>query len=89
MNRPEKTAEVYTSNPFTNEKKFARVYCTGDIVCYLLNGNIQFVGRKDGQVKTRGFRIELKEIEAVIRELHRHQGCHGTGLQARLSTWHL
>ncbi len=68
LNRPEKTAEVYINNPFTDDKKYARVYRTGDIVRYLPDGNIQFVGRKDGQVKIRGFRIELKEVEAVIRE---------------------
>ena len=70
LNRPEKTAEVYISNPFVKEgeTKYARVYRTGDIVRYLPDGNIQFVGRRDGQVKIRGFRIELKEVEAVIRE---------------------
>ena len=68
LNRPEKTAEVYIANPFTDDKKYARVYRSGDIVRYLPGGNIQFVGRKDGQVKIRGFRIELKEVEAVIRE---------------------
>ena len=68
LNRPEKTAEAYISNPFTNERKYARIYKTGDIVRYLGDGNIQFVGRSDGQVKIRGFRIELKEVEAVIRE---------------------
>ena len=47
---------------------FSRVYRTGDIVRYLPDGNIQFVGRRDGQVKVRGFRIELKEVEAVIRQ---------------------
>jgi amino acid adenylation domain-containing protein len=68
LNRPEKTAEVFIGNPFTQETKYARVYRTGDIVRYLPDGNIQFVGRRDGQVKIRGFRIELKEVEAVIRE---------------------
>ena len=68
LNRPEKTAEVYIGNPFTTDKKYARVYRTGDIVRYLPSGNIQFVGRRDGQVKIRGFRIELKEVEGVIRE---------------------
>ena len=68
LNRPEKTAEVYISNPFTDEKKYAHVYRSGDIVRYLPDGNIEFVGRRDGQVKIRGFRIELKEVEAVIRD---------------------
>ena len=68
LNRPEKTAETYLTNPFTTDTKYSRVYRTGDIVRYLADGNIQFVGRRDGQVKIRGFRIELKEVEAVIRE---------------------
>ena len=68
LNRPEKTAEVYIDNPFTNDEKYARVYRSGDIVRYLPSGDIQFVGRRDGQVKIRGFRIELKEVESVIRE---------------------
>ena len=68
LNRPEKNAETYLKNPFSDDPKHARVYRTGDIVRYLPDGNIQFVGRKDGQVKIRGFRIELKEVEAVIRQ---------------------
>ena len=68
LNRPEKTAEVYIGNPFTDNNKYARVYRSGDIVRYLPSGDIQFVGRRDGQVKIRGFRIELKEVEGVIRE---------------------
>ena len=64
LNRPDKTAESFTSNPFGD----GRVYHSGDIVRYRQDGNIEFVGRKDGQVKIRGFRIELKEVEAVIRE---------------------
>ena len=68
LNRPEKTAEVYIPNLFTDDAKYARVYRSGDIVRYLPSGDIQFVGRRDGQVKIRGFRIELKEVEAIIRE---------------------
>lgn len=68
LNRPEKTAEVYVSNPFDDDTRYSRVYRTGDIVRYLHDGNVQFVGRKDGQVKIRGFRIEMKEVEAVIRQ---------------------
>ena len=68
LNRPEKTAETYIKNPFSDDPKHSRVYRTGDIVRYLPDGNIQFVGRKDGQVKIRGFRIEMKEVEAVIHQ---------------------
>ena len=68
LNRPEKTAEVYITNPFTTDEKYQHTYRTGDIVRFLPDGNIQFVGRRDGQVKIRGFRIELKEVESIIRE---------------------
>ena len=74
LNRPEKTAEVYITNPFVEgtdvagNRHYSRIYRTGDIVRMLPDGNVQFVGRRDGQVKIRGFRIELKEVEAVIRQ---------------------
>ena len=68
LNRPEKTAETYIRNPFSQAPGYERIYRTGDIVRYLPDGNVQFVGRKDGQVKIRGFRIEMKEVEAVIRQ---------------------
>lgn len=70
LNRPEKTAEVFIRNPFATEENelFMRAYRTGDIVRYRENGDIEFVGRRDQQVKIHGYRIELKEIEAVIRE---------------------
>ena len=79
LNRPEKTAEVFIDNPFTDEEKYRHVYRTGDIVRFLPDGNIQFVGRRDGQVKIRGFRIELKEVEAIIREF---QGIKDATVQA-------
>jgi amino acid adenylation domain-containing protein len=67
LNRPEKTSEVYTSNPYCNEIGYERMYHSGDIVRYLGDGNISFVGRRDAQVKIRGFRIELSEVEEIIR----------------------
>lgn len=67
LNLPEKTAEVFIANPFTTEPDYAKAYKTGDIVRYLPNGEIDFIGRHDSQVKVRGFRIELTEIEEVIR----------------------
>ena len=67
LNRPEKTAEVYSENPFCAHDDYRRMYHTGDIVRFLPDGNIQFIGRRDGQVKIRGFRIELTEVEEVIR----------------------
>ena len=67
LNRPEKTAEVFIRNPFDGGD-YANAYRTGDIVRFRTDGEIEFIGRRDGQVKIHGFRIELSEIEAVIRE---------------------
>lgn len=67
LNRPEKTQEVYTENPFCSREGYDRIYHTGDIVRFLPDGNVQFIGRRDGQVKIRGFRIELTEVEEIIR----------------------
>nr|AXN93615.1 PuwG [Anabaena sp. UHCC-0399] len=62
-NRPELTAEKFISSPFQEEKC---LYKTGDLARYLPDGNIEYLGRIDNQVKLRGFRIELGEIEAGI-----------------------
>lgn len=67
LNRPEKTAEAFGSNPF-DAGDYAPLYRTGDVVRYMHDGNIEFIGRRDGQVKIRGFRIELTEVEAVVRD---------------------
>ena len=68
LGRPEKTAEVFVDNPYTDDPLFKHMYRTGDIVRWRADGDIEFIGRKDMQVKIRGFRIELKEVESVIRE---------------------
>ena len=68
LNRPEKTAEVFIRSPFGAGADYGRVYRTGDMVRYRRDGNVEFVGRKDGQVKVGGFRIELSEVEVVLRE---------------------
>jgi len=65
MNRPELTAEKFIPDPFSKEKG-ARLYKTGDLCRYLPDGNIEYIGRTDFQVKIRGLRIELGEIEYVI-----------------------
>jgi amino acid adenylation domain-containing protein/non-ribosomal peptide synthase protein (TIGR01720 family) len=73
LNQPELTAEKFIINPFATakdrEKGQHKLYKTGDQVCWLPDGNIQFIGRNDAQVKIRGFRIELGEIENAISEL--------------------
>jgi len=65
LNRPDLTAEKFIPNPFSAEPG-TRLYKTGDLVRYLPDGTIEFLGRVDHQVKIRGFRIELGEIEAVL-----------------------
>ena len=67
LSRPDLTSECFFSNPFINDSK-ARLYKTGDLVRYRLDGNIEFLGRLDEQVKIRGYRIELGEIEAVLSQ---------------------
>ncbi|MCZ7672442.1 MAG: non-ribosomal peptide synthetase [Chloroflexi bacterium] len=68
LNRPELTAERFVTNPFS-AKPEARLYRTGDLVKYLPDGNIQFIGRTDFQLKVRGFRVELGEIESHLLAL--------------------
>jgi amino acid adenylation domain-containing protein len=64
-NRPELTAEKFIPNPFSDEPG-SRLYRTGDWGCYRPDGQIEFLGRIDDQVKVRGFRIELAEIETTL-----------------------
>ncbi len=63
LNRKEQTQEKFTEDPFV---KGERMYDTGDLAKWLPNGNIEFLGRKDKQIKLRGHRIELGEIESQI-----------------------
>ena len=66
-NRPELTAEKFTANRFSSVPG-ARLYRTGDRARYLADGNIEYLGRVDRQVKVRGVRIELEEIEAALAQ---------------------
>jgi tyrocidine synthetase-3 len=68
LDQPICTADKFIANPFVTQndavqRKNIRLYKTGDLGKYLLDGNIQFLGRADSQVKIRGFRIEISEIE--------------------------
>ncbi|MEH2314169.1 MAG: amino acid adenylation domain-containing protein [Nostoc sp.] len=65
LNRPELTAEKFISNPFSPNPK-SRLYKTGDLARYLPDGQIEYLGRIDYQIKLRGFRIELGEIETAL-----------------------
>ncbi len=68
LNRPEQTAKAFTKNPFCDEEGYEKVYHTGDVVRLMTDGSVQFIGRRDAQVKVRGFRIELTEVEEIIRK---------------------
>ncbi len=61
----ELTAEKFVRDPFSGEAG-ARLYCSGDLVRFLADGNIEFLGRIDDQVKLRGYRIELGEIQVTL-----------------------
>jgi amino acid adenylation domain-containing protein/non-ribosomal peptide synthase protein (TIGR01720 family) len=79
LNRPELTSDCFVSNPFGDQSDDC-LYKTGDLVRYLPDGNIEFLGRIDQQVKVRGFRIELGEIEAA---LHQHPAVEKAAVLAR------
>jgi amino acid adenylation domain-containing protein/non-ribosomal peptide synthase protein (TIGR01720 family) len=79
LNQPELTTEKFIANPFSNELGTC-LYRTGDLGRWHVDGNLEFLGRIDSQVKLRGFRIELGEIEAAV--------CSCPGVeQAIVSVW--
>lgn len=67
VNEPALTSEKFLPNPFSHEKG-ARLYKTGDLGRFWPDGNMEFLGRADSQVKVRGFRIELGEIETTLSQ---------------------
>jgi aspartate racemase len=67
LNRPELTAEKFIPNPFADGLS-ERLYRTGDMARRHPDGNIEFLGRGDHQVKIRGQRLELGEVESILRE---------------------
>lgn len=70
LNQPELTAQKFISDQFSPvPEEHPVLYRTGDLVCWLPDGNIEFLGRIDDQVKIRGYRIEPAEIEVVLGQL--------------------
>jgi amino acid adenylation domain-containing protein/non-ribosomal peptide synthase protein (TIGR01720 family) len=65
LRRDELTAEKFVPHPFRIDAA-KRLYRTGDLVCRRADGNLEFLGRIDNQIKIRGFRVELGEIEAAL-----------------------
>lgn len=68
LDRPDLTAERFLVDPFSGESG-GTMYRTGDMGRYLPDGNIEFRQRADNQIKIRGFRVELGEIEVAIADL--------------------
>ena len=66
LNRPELTEQRFIREPFVQDSE-ARMYRTGDLARYNADGTVDFLGRLDDQVKLRGHRVELGEIESVLR----------------------
>ncbi|WKL50106.1 amino acid adenylation domain-containing protein [Flavobacterium pectinovorum] len=73
LNRDDLTSERFIGNPFATDadksKGYDRLYKTGDLVRWLVDGNLEYIGRNDDQVKIRGYRIELGEIEHALSSI--------------------
>ncbi len=67
LNRPELDADRFIANPFTKAPG-ERLFRTGDLGRYLPDGNIEYLGRNDRQVKIHGYRVELDEIERTLKD---------------------
>lgn len=63
LNNPELNEKVFVNNPFGNGK----MLMTGDIVQWNYNGDLEYIGRKDNQVKIRGMRVEIEEVESLLK----------------------
>ena len=70
LNREEETINSFLDNPFDDEEEYNILYRSGDMVRILPDGSLGYVGRSDSQVKIRGNRVELSEVDTTIRELN-------------------
>ncbi|GEM_PF-530845 len=68
LNQPAQTRKSFVADPFAPSTQEARLYRTGDLARYRADGNLEFLGRHDSQVKLRGQRVELDEIETVLSQ---------------------
>ncbi|MBE8166760.1 MAG: amino acid adenylation domain-containing protein, partial [Shewanella sp.] len=73
INNPKLTRKQFINNPFATEEDrllgYKRLYKTGDLVRWRSDGNLEILGRNDDQIKIRGFRVELTEIEVALKAL--------------------
>ncbi|WP_298524471.1 non-ribosomal peptide synthetase [uncultured Methanobrevibacter sp.] len=69
LNRSEENNKSFFDNPFDDEEGYGWIYATGDMVRFLADGTSGIVGRRDSQVKIRGNRVELTEVESAIRSM--------------------
>ena len=69
LNRPEETDKAFLDNPFDDDEEYGVLYRTGDLVRLLSDKSLGIIGRHDNQVKIRGNRVELTEVESVIRKI--------------------
>lgn len=74
LGKPEQTQKAFLTNPFSDDAQ-SRLYKTGDRVRRLDNGELEFVGRVDSQIKIRGYRVELSEIEEQLERLPEVKDC--------------
>ncbi|MDY2562234.1 syringomycin E biosynthesis non-ribosomal peptide synthetase SyrE, partial [Pseudomonas syringae] len=79
LNQPDLSAERFIADPFSEDRQ-ARLYKTGDVGRWLANGALEYLGRNDFQVKIRGLRIEIGEIEAALAK---HPAVHEAVVTAR------
>ena len=93
LNQPELTAERFIENPFATEadkaQGYTRLYKTGDLVRWLADGNLEYIGRNDFQVKIRGHRIELSEIERALSTHPDIKQCVVVRYEGRLIAYHV